>query len=194
MCIYDWLVSASAANFGALLTGVGTVGLAIGAVVQLRAWRKQQVVTRKAEVAGESLVVAIRLFQALDLVTSVIIDTPEDAIEEAGPQRKSYRQRRDFTHRMQVTKDDLERFFQMKNKAEVYLPAEVNEALDELWKEWISVKVDIGLHLNFLDMISPPVADNMRAYDNSYGRLGKERREALQLKIKGLLSPIARLE
>ena len=105
------------------------------------------------------------MFQALDYLASPMIDTPKDSEKEKGPLKETYQGRQDYADRLIATKDDLNNFFSVKNEAEVYLPDDVNKKLEELWKMWVSVKIDIRLHFDYIDT---GVSDNhsREVYDN----------------------------
>jgi len=192
MC--NFIFSSEAANLGTFITGLGAIGAVFVAYFQINAWRKQQLHIKTSEVAGRALTGVLRLFQAMSYITVPVVDTPTDPVQEVGPLKKTYRQRKDFSDRLVTTAEDLNNFFQIKNECEVYLPDSVNDKLGEVWKCWVSIKVDIPIHFSFLDSGNTSHSENIRAYDNSFGTSGRAAREKLESEIKALLKPIAKLE
>lgn len=193
-CLFAGLSSQEAANLGNFLTGIATVGAVLVACYQLDHWRRQQIKSKRAEVAGRTLNAVIRLFQAITFLTSSRIDSPKDPEQEEGLQKKTYQIRRDHEDRIKATAQDLDAFFNAKNEAEVYLTDEINKKLEELWKEWVSVRVEISIYFNGVDAHETKLSHVKDAYNNSFGTIGQKRREAMEDKIKTLLKPIARLE
>lgn len=191
--IFTAFNSPEAGNFGNLLTGLATCAAVIVAYVNLSTWRNQKVDEKKSEVAGRTLTAALRLHQAILFLTSPQIDSPDDPVEEAGLMKRSYKIRRDYRTRLQATAGDLENYFVAMNEAEVYLPDEINESLEKLWMEWVSVKVDIMIHAAGLDSGGRPDQTQRDAYQNVYGTSGKEKRKAIIDELKAQLKPIARL-
>ncbi len=187
------LCSAEAGNLGSFLSGIATC-LAVGvAWLQIKGWKQQQVVTRRAEVAGRALTAVLRLGQALQLLTSLRVDSPTDPVEEAGPQKKTYQLRRDQAARIRATEPDLNNYFAAMNEAEVYLPDEVNLKLETLWKLWVSTKVDISMHALVLDSGGAKSAEDKRYFDESFGEAGRLKRESVISEIKKSLKPIAQM-
>lgn len=195
-CIFAGFSSQEAANFGNFLSGVATT-LALGFAVwaakkELPKWRKQSLMQRQSEVAGRLSEAVIRLFQALDYLASVKIDSPEDPAEEAGPRKRTYRMRRDHANRLETVAKDLEKFTLLSNEAKVFLDDALNQKVEELWRLWVSTKVDIEMHLTLLDQEA--TREQPQFYENSYGKRGQDKRAALQKELIGLLRPIVRMD
>lgn len=193
-CIWSWAISQQGANFGNLLLEVVALLTVVIAIYQLDQWKKQDKVRREAEVAGKCLASVLRFFQAIRYITAPTIDAATDDAQEQGDNPRTYRQRQDFVHRQTTTVDDFNTFFKAMNESEVYLPDAINQKLEEIWKEWVSVKVDIGIYLNGLDSGDIRAQHHINAYNNSFGTEGRRKRERLEMEIKGLLKSIARME
>lgn len=194
MCIVNFIQSQEGANLGNFLMGVvavvTVVGAGVAAFVELPKWRKRTLLERQSIVAGEVSKSMLRVFQALDLITLVIIDSPEDPSFENSPQKRTYRERRDLDERCKIVSDDIKNFILRSNEAKVFLDDDVNAKIEELWKLWVSTKVDVEMSFNVVDS---GTREN-DFYNRSFGSQGRAARAKLKEELVAALRPVVRME
>lgn len=193
-CLLSTITSQGAANLGNLLTGVAALGGVIAATLQFQTWRRQEQLKKKSEVAASVLNTTIRAFQAIKYVTGLTVDSPKDEAEENGQHKKTYQLRRDYKNRVAVVVKDIDAFILAWNTAQIYFDATINEKLENLWKEWISVGVDIQQVCSLRDVNEERHPEHIRAYNASFGKEGQDKRDKMEKELKDLLIPIARLQ
>ena len=193
-----WCYSSSADHLGNFLTGIAAIlGLLLaiwGTKKEIPKWRRLKITEMEAEVAGKTLHVVHRVFDAFNLITLPTVDAPVDILEESGDHKRTYQSRRDLVDRLERTKDDINSFFSTWNLAKTYLDDEADKILQEIWDEWVSVKVDIPMWLDYLDSKNHNLPHAQELYAKTFGSIGNKKREELLNKAVKYFKPITRME
>jgi hypothetical protein len=192
------LSSEKASNLGNFCTGLAALATVIiaayGVFHEVRHWHKRNMITKEAEVAGRVLFSAIRVLEALDFLSSPVLDITESSPELLARFPKTHLQRENFRYRIEATQPDVNDFIKAQNEAQVYLEDGINLQLGLLWKRWIDIKVDFQMHMLGLDQGASGHADILKAYSNVFGAEGRAKNAQLKNSLMSVLKPLARME
>jgi hypothetical protein len=151
---------------------------------EIKAWRTRETLKKTMEVAGRVLASSLRFVEAIRYIANPL---STEAIDEEDKAKR-------FQKLLQIRQDnvatDFKDFLAAWNEAEVYLPDEIHNLLDSIWKEWASVRADFDTIVVYWQQGVFQDAGLQEAWVNIAGTRGKfdEFKEDLKEKLRPLIN------
>ncbi|MCB0391804.1 MAG: hypothetical protein KDD58_10950 [Bdellovibrionales bacterium] len=188
MDFLTWFTSTEASNLGSFLAGLAAILALIFASFkiqqEIKAWRTRETLKKTMEVAGRVLASSLRFVEAIRYIANPL---STEAIDEEDKAKR-------FQKLLQIRQDnvatDFKDFLAAWNEAEVYLPDEIHNLLDSIWKEWASVRADFDTIVVYWQQGVFQDAGLQEAWVNIAGTRGKfdEFKEDLKDKLRPLIN------
>jgi len=203
ICEWNW-------NYFFWMLETLTPAIAVGvAVWGATSWRRQQRTTKRAEIAGQTLVATQRFVSAMEYVaspalmkfgkgeTSVPSEYKGESAEERAVELREHRARmlgKDLDHRWEQIKPDEQNFHTSWELARVYLPPPATEVLKRIWLK----RADIASsQVTVVDTVHYGRTDEplaAAARERAFGAKVRDEVVALRDEALAAIGPLARLD
>ncbi|MDX2092497.1 MAG: hypothetical protein SFX73_31830 [Kofleriaceae bacterium] len=170
-------ITAAAAVFG--------VGWAVHAArSELSKWRTEKLATKRAEVAGEALVAALDLLDAMKLPTSVL-----SAVQYGGDERPYETALATETQaRWTAIAPSINAFIRARQAAQVYLDKPEADLLQRVWDERARIRASQHTYL-----ATPPHDGREKFWNGGWGAEADARLDGLRDQLLAHMRPLAHL-
>jgi hypothetical protein len=179
------------------LTSVGGLAFTVYRGTQeFNKWKRERHVTKRAEVAAEVLVAALRFLTGLQQIASpwIVGGEPEEQPEPISDRERSKRDTEAFaqilTKRWDQFSSSSNAFVDAWEKAEVFLPEAVIALLEEIWKARASIHSNQNMHVM---MGRQGRGDQYDFFEKGFGTDTRKSLDELRDRAKTVMRPLAQM-